>query len=114
MFCKNCGAEVADTAVICVKCGSATGVAIPTTAGAQSGAKSRAIYVLLAIFLGQLGIHNFYAGYSGRGAVQLVCAILSILLAVVVIGFLGLFVLWVWAVIEALTVTKDSSGQAFV
>jgi len=86
---------------------------MPAMSNSQEVAKSRVVYVLLAIFLGQLGIHNFYAGYSGRGAVQLVCGIISALLVVVVIGFFGLFVLWVWAVIEALTVTKDSTGRPF-
>src|SRR5262249_39341966 len=33
--------------------------------------RSRAGYVLLGLFLGCLGVHNFYAGYSGRGAAQL-------------------------------------------
>ncbi len=28
MFCRACGAEIADDAVVCVKCGRATGVAL--------------------------------------------------------------------------------------
>ena len=28
MFCRVCGAEIADDAVVCVKCGRATGVAL--------------------------------------------------------------------------------------
>ena len=114
MFCKQCGTEVADTAVICVKCGSATGVPIVSAApAAGSQAKSRAAYVLLAVFLGGWGIHNFYAGFSGRGAIQLVCWFISFALSFIFIGLLGFVVLWIWAIIEALTVTTDSTGQRF-
>lgn len=67
--------------------------------------KSRAVYALLAIFLGTLGIHNFYAGYAGRGAAQLLLSIFS--------GGLLVWVPWIWAIFEAITVTKDSRGLAF-
>ena len=33
--------------------------------------KSRLAYILLAILLGTLGIHNFFAGYTGKGIAQL-------------------------------------------
>jgi TM2 domain-containing membrane protein YozV len=29
------------------------------------------VFIVLGLFLGCLGIHNFYAGYSAKGAVQL-------------------------------------------
>ncbi len=37
---------------------------------------SRTAYILLGIFLGWLGVHNLYAGYYARGAVQF-CASMS-------------------------------------
>ena len=112
MFCKHCGAEVQDTAVVCVKCGSATGK--PMTDAGTGVQKSRTAYVLLAIFLGGWGIHNFYAGHTTRAAVQLVIWFISLMLSFSVIGFFGWFVLWVWAIIEACTVTTDGSGQRLV
>ena len=33
--------------------------------------KARKTYVWLALLLGPLGVHNFYAGYLRRGAIQL-------------------------------------------
>ena len=32
--------------------------------------KSRGIYIVLGLLLGAIGIHDFYAGYSGRGAIK--------------------------------------------
>lgn len=40
-------------------------------------AKNGIIYILLAWFLGTLGIHNFYAGYWGRALVQLTLTVIA-------------------------------------
>jgi len=61
-------------------------------------------YVLLAVLLG-IGIHNFYAGYTTRGIIQLLVSILSC-------GILWFF-MWIWAIIEACTVTQDANGVRF-
>ncbi|MBR2313493.1 MAG: TM2 domain-containing protein [Akkermansia sp.] len=68
--------------------------------------KSRLAYILLAIFLGTLGVHNFFAGYTGRGVTQLLLTLISF-------GFLAP-VVWVWAIVEICTVTKDAQGVDFV
>ena len=67
-------------------------------------AKDRVAYVLLAVLLG-IGIHNFYAGYTTRGIIQLLVSILSC-------GILWFF-MWIWAIIEACTVTQDANGVRF-
>ena len=67
--------------------------------------KSRVAYVVLGVLLGSLGIHNFYAGYIGKGIAQLLISILSA-------GFLSL-ISWIWAIIEVCTVTKDAKGVPF-
>jgi TM2 domain-containing membrane protein YozV len=67
--------------------------------------KSRTSYIVLGIFLGALGIHNFYAGYTGRAVGQLCLTVLTL-------GYLGI-VSWVWAIIEICTVEKDSTGLRF-
>jgi len=64
--------------------------------------KSRTSFVLLGVFFGGLGLHNFYAGYSTKGIVQLLLTLLSC-------GYGGL-ISWIWAVIEVCTVTVDSKG----
>lgn len=67
--------------------------------------KSRLAYILLALFLGGLGVHNFYAGYNGKGIAQLLMSILSF-------GILTP-VVWIWVIVEIITVTKDVQGVPF-
>jgi TM2 domain-containing membrane protein YozV len=67
--------------------------------------KSRGVYIILGLFLGTLGIHNFYAGYHGRGAAQL---IITLLLGWVIIGLL---ITVPWALIEICLVTEDTNGD---
>lgn len=103
MYCSNCGNEISDKAAICVKCG------VPVNAqGAQAlagkGNKSRLSYILLGVFLGGLGIHNFYAGYVGRGIAQLLLTLITgwLLFPLIAIG--------VWVIVEVCTVKKDAKG----
>ncbi|MBI1308210.1 MAG: NINE protein [Bacteroidetes bacterium] len=37
----------------------------------KSGEKSQLVALLLCLFLGELGIHRFYLGYTGIGIIQL-------------------------------------------
>jgi TM2 domain-containing membrane protein YozV len=67
--------------------------------------KSRTTYIVLGIFLGAFGVHNFYAGYTGRAVGQLCLTALTL-------GYLGI-VSWVWAIIEICIVEKDSTGLNF-
>ncbi|MEY3377042.1 MAG: hypothetical protein RL463_1352 [Bacteroidota bacterium] len=41
---------------------------------AEGGGKSQLVALLLALFVGVLGIHRFYLGYTGIGIVQLLTA----------------------------------------
>lgn len=67
--------------------------------------KSRVAYIVLAIFLGELGIHNFYAGYAWRGVAQLLITILSF-------GLL-FWISWIWALVELCVMTNDRRGVPF-
>lgn len=97
MYCKNCGYQMDPNAAICVKCGCAKGTGIsycpncgqPTNPGAAvctacgaaltvapaADAKSKLVAGLLGIFLGGLGVHNFYLGYTGKGVAQLLLSL---------------------------------------
>ena len=106
MFCKQCGNEVVDTAVVCPRCGVATGY-VPMEQRVQTpvvSASSRMTYVLLGFFLGGFGIHNFYAGYAGRGIAQLFMTLFGFVL------IFPLLIVGVWVLIELFTVTTDSKG----
>jgi len=68
--------------------------------------KTRVIFVLLGIFLGVFGVHNFYAGYAKKGTIQLCVTLLTC--------FYGAAISWVWAIIEICTVNQDADGTQFV
>jgi len=124
MFCRNCGKEVSEQAVMCVSCG------VPPRSGKQfcqncgnstdmraamcvkcGVALSNVQYsnyidqkdwltaLLLSIFLGGLGVHRFYTGHTGIGIVQLFT-----------LGGCG-----IWSLIDIITIAtgsfKDSNGQ---
>jgi hypothetical protein len=56
--------------------------------------KSKLVAGLLALFLGALGIHNFYLGFKGRGIIQLVLTL----------TVYGAIVSALWAFVEMLAI----------
>lgn len=74
------------------------GVAAPVPVGYQQ--KSWVASFLLAFFLGSFGVHNFYLGYSSRAKIQLLLGVGGIVTSPLIIGFLPLFIVGVWAFIE--------------
>ena len=73
-YCVNCGQIMDSAAEICPKCGVRQPTAFANTpAPAQKHIDERwLIVLLLAIFLGGLGVHRFYVGKIGTGILQLV------------------------------------------
>lgn len=57
--CKDCGKAVSPSARHCPKC------------GANLQAKSKTIAILLALFLGGIGVHKFYIGRPLEGILYL-------------------------------------------
>ena len=70
--------------------------------------KSRLAYILLGIFLGGLGVHNFYAGYTSKGIIQLLITLLVGWLVLPAIG------VGIWVIIELCTVTTDAQGNPMI
>ena len=68
--------------------------------------KTRVLFGLLGIFLGAFGVHNFYAGYTKKGAIQLCLTLLTC--------FYGAAISWPWAIIEICVINKDAEGNQFV
>lgn len=67
-YCQNCGAETAPDAAVCVGCGSTISPPVKSAQGKQP--RSKLLALLLAIFGGQYGLHNFYMGHVAPGMVQ--------------------------------------------
>ncbi len=105
--CPNCGAFVEYPNQICSHCG----YQLPINIKKPIVQKSRMIAGILGIFLGGLGVHNFYLGYSSKGFIQ-VCLFLG--------GFLtfGLtsLVASLWGFVEGIlllsgTIYRDGDDQ---
>ena len=107
MFCKYCGKE--SETEVCEECKKthseetieveATKVESNTTAK-NTTAKSKIAAGLLGIFLGSLGIHNFYLGFNGKAIAQLLISVLSC-------GMLS-FVSAIWGLIEGILILTGS------
>ena len=74
MFCTNCGNEINDKAVVCVKCGVAV---TPMAASSDTNSNEWLTALLLCFFLGWIGIHRFYTKNTDIAVAQLVLGILS-------------------------------------
>lgn len=67
--------------------------------------KSRTVYIVLALFFGCLGVHNFYAGRNGEGVAQLLLSVLTLGVGTILTG--------PWALINIFTVKTDCKGVPF-
>ena len=97
-YCTNCGAELNDTQDICLKCG--VRVRKDTGVNTDPNAKSKLAGGLLGIFLGSIGVHNFYLGYTGKAVAQLLITVLSC-------GFLSP-VSAIWGLVEGIQILTGS------
>ena len=88
-FCVNCGESLSEGQVACVKCNA------PVIKNCL-GRKNRIAAFLFAFFLGWLGVHKFYLGKPGLGALYLVCGTIGWLL------ILPPFIIGVISLIEAI------------
>lgn len=119
MFCRNCGNEIDDKAVVCVKCGvrphdgtahcqacgkeTQPGAVLCVHCGVQLAASSvqrkaaadkKLAAGICGILLGALGVHKFVLGYTTAGVVMLVVTVVGFFLtcgiAPWIVGIIGL------------------------
>lgn len=112
MFCRNCGKEVQQGAIVCINCGYKIeqGNLYCQNCGAQTKPgqeicvscgfklekfqgnykKNKIAAGLLGIFLGAFGIHKFYLGYNTQGLILLLVTILTCFFGSFITGIIGI------------------------
>jgi hypothetical protein len=126
MYCRNCGNEVSDKAVMCVACGTPPkagdkychyckaettpqaaicmkcGASLADHGTVKGEGKDWLTTLLLCFFLGFLGVHRFYTGHTVIGVVQLLT-----------LGACG-----IWTLIDFIIIIvgnfKDAQGRLLV
>jgi TM2 domain-containing membrane protein YozV len=68
IFCRSCGGIIKKEAEVCPKCG----VRQHSVPGVMPSGKNRIVAAILAIILGDFGIHKFYLGKNGQGIIYLI------------------------------------------
>lgn len=131
MYCKNCGSPMDSGAAVCVRCGFARGtgsaycpncgrltqagavvcVSCGASLNARTFGKNRIVAGLLAIFLGSLGLHNFYLGNTNRAITQVAVSVVG---GIVSCGLATLAV-EIWALVEGIQIlcgkiNEDADG----
>jgi len=107
-YCDKCGTKLNPGAAFCSKCAN------PVNGTTQVQGKSKIGAGLLGIFLGSLGIHNFYLGYNGKAVAQLLLTIIGW----AVCG-LGPIAATIWGLIEGIEILSgyiktDANGIPLV
>lgn len=131
MNCKHCGQIIEENVSVCPHCGAAVEAApaaeatntyesvpapevVPTpTAAPAAPQKSRMaaglMGILFGLFLGGLGIHNFYLGYTKKAVIQLVICLAGFCLIV------GPLVSGIWCLVDGImilagNINEDANG----
>jgi len=112
-YCWNCGKPTDENAVVCVNCGVQLKSMSdqPAYSNADTDSKSKIAAGLLGIFLGGLGIHNFYLGYTSKAVAQLVLLLLGFLTFGITSIIAG-----IWGFVEGIliltgSISTDGSGK---
>lgn len=125
--CEFCDSVIAEGSNRCSSCGATASLPVQTDPSAPAPSvvhhhhhsqpglpatgvspKSRVAAGIIGLFLGALGIHNFYLGYIGRGICQLI-------LTLTLVGF---YISCLWAFVEVIIIftgnPKDAKGLPMV
>jgi TM2 domain-containing membrane protein YozV len=70
----------------------------------QVAPKNPGIALLISFFLP--GVGSLYAGKINTGVIILIGYVISWVLTIIIIGFVGIFVFWVWGMIDAYTAAQ--------
>ena len=72
----------------------------------QSRSKNAVLAYLMWLFLGTLGLHNFYLGRTGPAIAQLILGLVGWITIWLLIGLIFLIPLWIWLLVELFFIHK--------
>ena len=119
-YCWSCGQPTNSEAVMCVVCGAGL---VPRENVEPKGNKSAIVAGLLGIFLGGIGVHNFYLGFKKRGAAQLLLSLFGLIFVIlygvclgnsIVYDDVGVVLLGVMFLLVGIALMSASSIWSFV
>jgi TM2 domain-containing membrane protein YozV len=115
-FCHACGNRIDPRASICPQCGVATAHGSPgrdpsvAVAAMALNHKSSGAAVLLSLLF--TGAGQWYCGHVARGFAFFFAAVISAILCLVIIGFLLLPIVYIWAAIDAASLANQHNYRA--
>ena len=115
-FCRNCGYKLTGDYKFCPECGydlsgrvTANRSSVPS---ANSGEKSLVLAVILSVIFPGLG--QIYLGLNQKGILFIVGYIISAILIFLLIGFILVFVVWIWALVDVVQSTNAINNGEYV
>jgi TM2 domain-containing membrane protein YozV len=103
-YCLSCRAIIKKEAVICPKCG----VQQKDMEGNNDVSTKWLTTLLLCIFLGTIGAHDFYVGKTKKGILMLVLLVGGIVFAAMIVGFVGIALVCVFWVIDLIKILSGT------
>jgi len=103
-FCSNCGKNIDEGQAFCSSCGHSVSSAPATTiSNIQTTTiiqppKSREAAGLLALFLGCIGVHDFYVGKVSQGAIKVILTLTG----------LGYIISAIWGFVDTICIITGS------
>lgn len=116
MKCNYCGMELSNGETVCPNCGGPVQSQSSQQRSTQQTISiikqhlgnerqcNKIVYIILAIFFGTLGIHDFYAKYYVRGIIKIVLTL----------TFIGVYISLIWSIIDAFKIRQTKDGRMFI
>lgn len=77
-YCANCGNPVNPNASVCLSCGVAIAKGKEDKKNWLPAGKDKMMAIVLCLFLGGVGVHNFYLGETKKGIIKILLCLFVI------------------------------------
>ncbi|MEE1336708.1 zinc-ribbon domain-containing protein [Methanobrevibacter sp.] len=105
-FCQTCGEKININAEICPHCG------VRVAGVAPNQEKSVVLAAVLSFLFPGLG--HLYNGLTRKGITFIIVYIISAILIFILIGFVLMIIIWIWALIDSIKTTEAINRGEYV